>query len=261
MRFLALLVAVAFFLEDCLAESRVEYITRLKRDLFKTYDKDVIPYMKTGKAVQLAAGLSMYDMELTEKGDLDFTAWARFTWKDERLSWKPEEYGGIDVLRIPGRDVWIPDMEIYNAIEYGPGYFSQQMQERSQNAILYPSGSVLFIPPVHGKVRCNDEEFADWPWGDYDCRIKLGSWTFDGLMMNLTKYNDKDSISQEENYSSNVIFTEDSFKEDPLLTKFYPCCEEPYMSLNYHFKVQRKWRMTETGMESNPNLKTEYTEK
>merc|ERR1711973_976083 len=125
--------------------------------------------------------------------------------------------GNIDALRIPGRDVWAPDMEIYNSVEYGSGYFSEQMRERSQHAIIYPSGKVLYIPPVHGKVQCDDEKFADWPWGEYECHIKLGSWTYDGNTLNMTKYENKNYIDTEDALlaSPKVIFTENSFKTRP----------------------------------------------
>ena len=48
--------------------------------------------------------------------ELDFTAWARLSWTDERLKWDPEEYHNITIFRVPANRVWVPDMEIYNAI-------------------------------------------------------------------------------------------------------------------------------------------------
>ena len=36
------------------------------------------------------------------------------SWKDERLAWSPEEYGGLDSLRMPAESVWLPDMKQYN---------------------------------------------------------------------------------------------------------------------------------------------------
>merc|ERR1711973_50615 len=256
-----ILAQVVFLLQDTVAEdSRVDYVSRLKRDLFRDYDKEIIPFMKTGQAVPFAAGMSMVNMDMTDAGELDFTAWMRFFWTDERLKWNPAEYGNIDALRIPGRDVWAPDMEIYNSVEYGSGYFSEQMRERSQHAIIYPSGKVLYIPPVHGKVQCDDEKFADWPWGEYECHIKLGSWTFDGNTLNMTKYENKNYIDTEDVKlaSPKVVFTENSFKNEALEKKYYECCPEPYVSIFYKFKVQRKWRMTSDGKEENPTPISEF---
>merc|ERR1711915_589728 len=155
--------------------------------------------------------------------------------------------------------VWMPDLEIYNSIEYGEGYFTDLMAKRRQHALIYSNGKVLYIPPVHGLVQCNDAEFADWPWGEYDCNLKLGSWTFDANMLNLTKYEDKNHIDVEDVIeNTKMIFTEDSFKNDPREVKKYDCCEEPYVSLNYKFKVQRKYKMTDKGRENNPSLKAPF---
>jgi len=259
MNSLVLTFAATFILKDVLAgDSRLKDAGRLKRDLFRDYEKDIIPQMKTDKPVDVAAGLSMYHMEFTDEGELDFTAWARLKWMDERLKWDPKEYGDINVIRVPANDVWIPDVEIYNSLEYGPGYFSSQMSERIQLALIYPNGEVLFIPPIHGKVSCNEKEFENWPWGDYDCSIKMGSWTYDGHMFNLTKYNNQNYIEVEESNESNLIFTEDSFKEEAREVKYYDCCDEPYISINYKFKLQKKFKLTDGGAEKNPNLKPEY---
>lgn len=35
-------------------------------------------------------------------------------WKDYRLSWNPEEYDNIQVLRIPPNNVWRPDIYLIN---------------------------------------------------------------------------------------------------------------------------------------------------
>lgn len=35
-------------------------------------------------------------------------------WTDYRLSWKPKEHNGIQVLRIPSGKVWLPDIVLIN---------------------------------------------------------------------------------------------------------------------------------------------------
>ena len=54
--------------------------------------------------------------------ELELLVWVRTGWKDHRLAWKKEEYGGIDQLSFSARltdvpeqgDVWVPDLEMYN---------------------------------------------------------------------------------------------------------------------------------------------------
>ena len=35
-------------------------------------------------------------------------------WNDEILSWDPDEYGAVDVIRLPGEKIWTPDIILYN---------------------------------------------------------------------------------------------------------------------------------------------------
>jgi len=35
-------------------------------------------------------------------------------WKDERLVWSADEYGGLSTLRIPAEIIWTPDMTLFN---------------------------------------------------------------------------------------------------------------------------------------------------
>lgn len=35
-------------------------------------------------------------------------------WRDYRLQWEPEEYGGITKIKVPNECLWIPDILLYN---------------------------------------------------------------------------------------------------------------------------------------------------
>jgi hypothetical protein len=35
-------------------------------------------------------------------------------WHDYSLQWKPEDYGGIESIRVPSVRVWTPDVYLYN---------------------------------------------------------------------------------------------------------------------------------------------------
>lgn len=40
--------------------------------------------------------------------------WVRQVWMDAFLSWKKEDYDGLDTIRIPSSYVWRPDIVLYN---------------------------------------------------------------------------------------------------------------------------------------------------
>jgi len=37
------------------------------------------------------------------------------TWKDARLRWDPEDFGGVKELRVSPNRIWKPDIRVYNA--------------------------------------------------------------------------------------------------------------------------------------------------
>ena len=35
-------------------------------------------------------------------------------WMDNMLTWNPRKYGGINVVRLPYNDIWLPDILLYD---------------------------------------------------------------------------------------------------------------------------------------------------
>ena len=35
-------------------------------------------------------------------------------WTDEHLTWNPDDFGGLKVIRIFANRIWIPDLILYN---------------------------------------------------------------------------------------------------------------------------------------------------
>ncbi|CAH1252481.1 CHRNB3 [Branchiostoma lanceolatum] len=42
-------------------------------------------------------------------------------WNDHKLQWNPEDYDGVTVLRVPSTDLWLPDIVLYNNLQFGTG--------------------------------------------------------------------------------------------------------------------------------------------
>lgn len=40
--------------------------------------------------------------------------WIRQVWMDAYLTWRKEDYDGLDTIRIPSSYVWRPDIVLYN---------------------------------------------------------------------------------------------------------------------------------------------------
>lgn len=35
-------------------------------------------------------------------------------WKDELLTWDPNDFGGLKIMRMPCERIWLPDIVLYN---------------------------------------------------------------------------------------------------------------------------------------------------
>ena len=45
--------------------------------------------------------------------------WVELFWRDYKLMWDPEEYGGVTSLHVPAHHIWRPDIVLYNKYEFG----------------------------------------------------------------------------------------------------------------------------------------------
>merc|ERR1712179_140563 len=190
--------------------------SRLIDDLFTgaSYERDAIPMEKPAdkesniNAINVGVGISIIDMDYDPSGILTTSTWFKALWQDYRLKWDPDHYA------------------------HSP-----------TNAILYNTGKVLWIPPIPMKVYCdNGFHVAQDPNNNYaiECSIKIGSWTYDGYHLNLTTYAGEEYMELSD-MTRNSRYVVTSQKGDALETKYYDCCTEPYVSMNYRFTIQKAY--------------------
>jgi len=214
----------------------------LHRDLMEGYEKDVIPMKAAPNAdnganavvFNLGASVIRMDMKNLESDELrpvlEMTSWLRMSWMDFRLKWSPQAYGGISQIRLPASKVWIPDIEVFSAVNFGPNSYSQRMEAGPGHVVVYSSGFVLFIPAVDIQLPCSKNS------KDYSCHMKVGSWTYDALHLGLAPFDNKTHLDLEnvQRESPYLITSQDG---DAMTTKYYDCCKEPYQSMEYKFTV------------------------
>eukprot|EP00091_Calanus_sinicus_P019972 TRINITY_DN522_c0_g1_i6.p1 TRINITY_DN522_c0_g1~~TRINITY_DN522_c0_g1_i6.p1 ORF type:complete len:284 (+),score=87.04 TRINITY_DN522_c0_g1_i6:132-983(+) len=222
--------------------------TRLIDDLFDDagYEKDAIPMLKPAdktsnvNAINVGVGMSIISMDYDPAEVLTANTWMKFTWTDYRLKWDANQYEGISNIKIPASRLWRPDLSVYNAYTFGSGSFEDHFAVAPTNAIVYSSGKILWIPPLPLKVNCqHDKVVPSTNQNDpQECNIKIGSWTYDGFHMNLTAY-DGEEYMELSDMTKNSPYVVTSQEGDAIKNKFYDCCEEPYMSVDFRFTVQK----------------------
>ena len=228
--------------------------SRLIDDLFDDadYEKDAIPMLKPAdktsnvNAMNVGVGMSIITMDYDPAEVLSANTWMKFTWTDYRLKWDANQYEGISNIKIPASRLWRPDLSIYNAHDFGSGSFEDRYAVAPSNAVVYSSGKVLWIPALPMKVNCQHDKVAQITDQNdpQECNIKIGSWTYDGFHMNLTAY-DGEEYMELSDMTKNSPYVVTSQEGDAIKNTYYPCCAEPYMSVDFRFTVQKAFAIEE----------------
>ena len=92
----------------------------------------------------------------------------QYLWNDNGLMWNPAEYGGLEHIHLPVKNLWTPDIVLYN-------YADTRLEEKREVLITVNyGGKVKWIPPCIFKSTCqiNIEMF---PYDHQTCRLKFGN--------------------------------------------------------------------------------------
>ncbi|VDM76408.1 unnamed protein product [Strongylus vulgaris] len=186
-------------------------------------------------------------------------------WYDHRLSWNPEEYGGVRHFHLPGEMIWLPDIILYNNAHGSPWVSVITKAE------VYHDGRVTWIPPVvyHSFCTINIEWY---PYDIQQCELKFGSWTYSGTQLDLMHVSEKNSnflcnpldrksrlLSDDVHHvvrnnesgwdverGVDISAYQESVEWDLLSVlstrheKWYPCCDYPSIDITYYVQIRRK---------------------
>jgi nicotinic acetylcholine receptor len=216
------------------------YDDKLKKN---DYSKLIRPVGNTSDSLTVRVGLRLTSIiDVDEKNQIMTTnVWLEQIWYDFRLTWNPEEYGGVERLYVPPNEIWLPDIVLYNSAD---GNFTVKLLTK---ATIHSDGQVVWKPPAIYKSLCpiNVEFF---PFDEQLCTLKIGSWTYDGYSVNI-QHKDLAPNADHLDIIEQGINLDDYYKstEWDLLgvraqkaEKFYPCCSEPYPDIKFNITIRRK---------------------
>ena len=195
---------------------------KLLKDLLQDYEPYERPAFNESLPVTVKHGLTLLALDLDiEKEFLTGFIWMNMQWNDFNLRWNESEYGGISDIRLPSERIWIPDIMIYNAMDYN----AVDPRKQISNIVVKSDGGCTWIPPQLLKTTCK----IDYTTYRQDCTIKVGSWTYNGWKVNLT-------LQQSEVDTSSFVMNKDWFLANTTAKRnevFYVCCPEPYLDITY----------------------------
>ncbi|XP_074109448.1 nicotinic acetylcholine receptor alpha2 [Cotesia typhae] len=213
---------------------------RLYDDLLSNYNRLIRPVSNNTDIVVVKLGLrlsQLIDLNLKDQ-ILTTNVWLDHEWQDHKFRWDPNEYGGMKELYVPSEHIWLPDIVLYNNAdgEYGITTMTK--------AVLHYTGKVLWTPPAIFKSSC-EIDVRYFPFDQQTCFMKFGSWTYDGLQIDLKHINQKSG-------NNNVEIGMDLREYYPSVEwdilgvpaerheKFYPCCLEPFPDIFFNITLRRK---------------------
>ncbi|XP_068128711.1 neuronal acetylcholine receptor subunit beta-4 isoform X2 [Hyperolius riggenbachi] len=153
------------------------------------YNNLIRPAYNSTQLVAIRLQLSLAQLiSVNEREQIMTTnVWLNQEWADYRLTWDPAEYDGIRKLRIPSKQIWLPDIVLYNNADgtYEVSLFT--------NAIVQNNGSIAWLPPAIYKSACKIE-VKHFPFDQQNCTLKFRSWTYDYTEIDLDFRDDSASM-------------------------------------------------------------------
>nr|XP_042902633.1 neuronal acetylcholine receptor subunit alpha-2 isoform X2 [Parasteatoda tepidariorum] len=204
---------------------------RLVDKLMRGYDNSVRPVKNASDAIVIRLGITLTQIfDLDEKNQvLTTNVWLDQEWMDDYLSWNPTEYGNLTKIRVPCEKIWLPDIVLYNnADDYTRGYMNSR-------AMLEPSGNVFWPPPTKLRSTC-PVDVTYFPFDDQTCIMKMGSWIYDGLQVDVMNRTSEVDLS---NYVPNGEWE----LLDARIVRnvvYYSCCVEPFPDVTITLVIRRK---------------------
>ena len=125
-------------------------------------------------------------------------------WKDEYLTWDPQDFGNITKITLMRENLWLPDIVVFNQVGENSNYY---MRENIIPATVESTGSIRLDTPQKYETTCLIE-IENFPFDVQTCLIIVGSWSQAAdtiIMANLSS--NMDSISYIENSEWNLIKT------------------------------------------------------
>ncbi|KAK5908869.1 hypothetical protein CgunFtcFv8_016890 [Champsocephalus gunnari] len=205
--------------------------TRLVKDLFVGYNKVVRPVEHFSDAVVVTVGLQLIQLISVDEVNQIVTSNVRLKqrWLDVNLKWNPADYGGIRKIRVPSADIWKPDLVLYNNAD---GDFAIIQFTK---VLLEHTGIIIWNPPAIFKSYC-EIIVLHFPFDLQNCSMKLGTWTYDGLLVVINQDSDRPDLSNFMESGEWVLKDYRSWKH----WVYYTCCPDtPYLDITYHFLMLR----------------------
>ncbi|KAG5869885.1 Acetylcholine receptor subunit alpha-like 1, partial [Gonioctena quinquepunctata] len=161
---------------DCERKNETEEIKkpltaleRLRQDLLYHYNPYARPVKNISTITTVSMSLQINHIDLDDhRCIMEIVGVTKLMWHDEKLIWNPENYDEIDTLHIFHREVWQPDLVLYNAVGD-----TREILGTSYMVANY-KGTIAWNPALNLQAWCDSTDMGKWPNDVHKCSIFLG---------------------------------------------------------------------------------------
>ncbi|XP_022702062.1 acetylcholine receptor subunit alpha-like isoform X1 [Varroa jacobsoni] len=151
-------------------------IARLRKDILPTQYRAtrlVRPVVSESTSMTLTVTVKISDFISFEldKNEAATQLSMCFSWCAEILAWDPSAYNGLSNITVYTTEIWRPDVDIFNHVDFQVPYFSSTIM------FLYANGTVEWCPQVKSLVSC-DTDMSHFPHDEHVCVLLIGSSTY-----------------------------------------------------------------------------------
>ncbi|XP_062574382.1 neuronal acetylcholine receptor subunit alpha-7-like [Saccostrea cucullata] len=154
----------------------------------------------------------------------------RLWWNDPRLVWNTSDYGGENQIVLPFKDLWTPDVTIFDSA-------SETMMpgRREYRPIVLNNGTVIYLFPTIVDSICVIDVLY-FPMDTQECRLMFGSWSHSGKEIDFFP---KIPTGDMDFFITNNEWTVLSFNARRNVA-YYKCCPDPFPDVTFYLRIRRK---------------------
>ncbi|PAA74705.1 hypothetical protein BOX15_Mlig004065g2 [Macrostomum lignano] len=211
------------------------------------------PVANVSEPVIMYMNLSLVQlMNVDEKNQIiSLNLWVYQEWHDPFFRWDPGEYGGISKIILPSDGLWTPDVVLYS--NTGTNW---DLSATSTRVKVNNKGLVVWKPPITYDSSC-DINVEFFPFDTQDCKLKMGTWTYHGLHIDMRHVAQKvddngrnrrnfDNCESDIDYAIDLADYVESAEWDLMRVSAtrnivkYACCVEPYLDITFLVTFRRQ---------------------
>uniref|UniRef100_A0A0N4ZRQ0 Neur_chan_LBD domain-containing protein n=1 Tax=Parastrongyloides trichosuri TaxID=131310 RepID=A0A0N4ZRQ0_PARTI len=157
----------------------------ITKEILKNYNKKHRPVKIESSPVNIYVQLRITHVEqINEKEQTMYLHGQLFTsWKDEYLTWNPDEHNHTSAIYIDAFQIWQPALTLINNAD-AKGW---NIHLGSTPALVSSSGYVILSGIFSFYVTCKFD-FSYYPYDTQECPIALTEWIYDVSKVNLSEF-------------------------------------------------------------------------